>query len=113
MPGHSLSPGSLWIGNMLALGEALGYVLRPEHNVAGDPVGDSPVDVAWFRSGTDIVPLFIFEVESRAGSQMAHNAGKVLSQSTAVFEKWHAAVTRPTYPPPMTASGSAGSPPPG
>ncbi len=87
MPGHSLSPGSLWIGNMLALGEALGYVLRPEHNVAGDPVGDSPVDVAWFRSGTDIVPLFIFEVESRAGSQMAHNAGKVLSQSTAVFEK--------------------------
>ncbi len=87
MAEHTLAPGKRWIQNLLALGQALDYTCKPEYDVAPEPDRESPVDVAWFRSADDEVPLFIFEVESVPGSQMSHNAGKVLAQDTALFEK--------------------------
>ena len=97
MPEHTLGPGKRWIENLLALGRALDYTCEPEYDVAPEPDRESPVDVAWFRSTDDAVPLFIFEVETVAGAGMSHNAGKVLAQDTALFEKplflFHVVVT--------------------
>jgi hypothetical protein len=87
MAEHTLAPGKRWIENLLALGRALDYTCELEYDVAPESDRESPVDVAWFRSADDKVPLFIFEVESVPGSQMSHNAGKVLAQDTNLFEK--------------------------
>jgi hypothetical protein len=84
---HKLPEGKRWIENLLDLGSALGYVGKPEYDVLAREDRESPVDVAWFRSEEDRFPLFIFEVETRASGQMSHNAGKVFTQDTELFEK--------------------------
>jgi hypothetical protein len=84
---HKLPKGKAWIENLLALGGALGYVHESEYDVFSREDRAGPVDVAWFRSVEDRFPLFIFEVETVASAQMSHNAGKVFTQDTELFEK--------------------------
>jgi hypothetical protein len=84
---HKLPEGKRWIENLLALGSAMGYQPEPEYDVLAHEDRESPVDVAWFRSEEDRFPLFIFEVETRASGQMSHNAGKVFTQDTELFQK--------------------------
>lgn len=87
MAEHKLPGGKKWIANLMALGAALGYRPEPEYDVIAHEDREGPVDVAWFRSADDQFPLFIFEVETRASGQMSHNAGKVFTQDTKLFEK--------------------------
>jgi len=87
MADHQLPEGKRWIENLLALGAAMGYQAQPEYDVLAREGRESPVDVAWFRSEGDQFPLFIFEVETRASGQMSHNAGKVFTQDTKLFQK--------------------------
>lgn len=87
MAEHKLSEGKKWIARLVDLGAALGYVSEREYDVISRDDRDGPVDVAWFRSAEDRFPLFIFEVESVASGQMGHNAGKVFTQDTRLFEK--------------------------
>lgn len=87
MAEHKLPAGKRWIANLLALGSAMGYRTEPEYDVLAREDRESPVDVAWFRSEEDRFPLFIFEVETRASGQMSHNAGKVFTQDTELFQK--------------------------
>jgi hypothetical protein len=68
------------------LGRALGYWVEPEWEVP-DPEGPTFVDLAWLRRQGEPVPLFLFEVESRPGSQLAENAQKVLSMPTNLLPK--------------------------
>lgn len=84
---HKRPEGKRWIENLLALGAALGYEAEPEYDVLNRPDREGPADVVWLGSDTDGVPLFIFEVETRASAQVGHNAGKVFSQETSQFEK--------------------------
>ncbi len=87
MAEHRLPKGKKWIENLLNLGSALGYQSEAEYDVLAREDRKGPVDVAWFRSQDDHFPLFIFEVETRASGQMSHNAGKVFTQDTALFQK--------------------------
>jgi hypothetical protein len=87
MAKHTLPEGKKWIENLLSLGSALGYEVDDEYDVFSRPDREGPADVVWLGSDADGVPLFIFEVETRASAQVEHNAGKVFSQETSEFEK--------------------------
>jgi hypothetical protein len=52
-----------------------------------DPAGSPRADLGWRRLASDEIPLFLFEIESRPGSQLAENAQKVLSMPTALMPK--------------------------
>jgi hypothetical protein len=87
MAKHTLPEGKKWIENLLLLGSALGYEVDDEYDVFSRPDREGPADVVWLGTDVDGVPLFIFEVETRASAQVEHNAGKVFSQETSEFEK--------------------------
>lgn len=86
MPEHRLPEGKSTLEWLVRLGHALGYWPEPEWEVP-DPEGSTFVDLAWLRRQGERVPLFLFEVESRPGSQLAENAQKVLSMPTELLPK--------------------------
>jgi hypothetical protein len=86
VPEHRLKSGRDVIDWLEQLGRALGYVPVREWRVP-DPAGPTWVDLGWRALGGEEIPLFLFEVESRPGSQLAENAQKVLSLPTAVMPK--------------------------
>jgi len=86
MARHRLRDGRDAIEWLTKLGRTLGYQVETEWPVP-DPAGRTDVDVAWLRRAGDAAPLFLFEVESRPGSQLAENAQKVLSVPTSVMPK--------------------------
>jgi hypothetical protein len=83
---HQIPRGREVIDWFVRLGESLDYHPRREWEVP-DPLGATFVDLAWLRRPHDKIPRFIFEVESKAGSQLAENAQKVLSVPTSHFPK--------------------------
>jgi hypothetical protein len=86
MPEHRQVEGREVIDWLAAFGVALGYTPELEWRVP-DPAGPTYIDVAWLRRPSDAAPLFVFEVESVPGSQMAENAAKVLSVPTTAMPK--------------------------
>ena len=86
MARHRLRGGRDVIEWLTKLGRTLGYQVETEWEVP-DPAGRTDVDIAWLRRADDAAPLFLFEVESRPGSQLAENAQKVLSVPTSVMPK--------------------------
>ena len=88
MAEHTLPTGKRLIRGLSGLGAAMRYNIRREFPVLSTARG-SPmaVDVAWFGDETQVYPLMIFEVESRAGNTIANNPLKVFAQDTKQFEK--------------------------
>jgi len=86
VPEHRLPEGRDTLDWLARLGRALGYWPEAEWEVP-DPEGPTFVDLAWLRRQGERVPLFLFEVESRPGSQLAENAQKVLSMPTELLPK--------------------------
>jgi hypothetical protein len=84
MPVHVLADGLQVIESLEMLGRALGYNVAREWPL---PEGTAAVDVAWLRDAADIAPLFVFEIESRAGEGLASNAMKVLGRDAAAGPK--------------------------
>lgn len=87
MPTHVLARGSELIQAILSLGEALGYVAKPEFDIEQDRANPPAVDVAWLREKGQRFPLMIFEIESQATNSAANNPVKVFGQSIEQFEK--------------------------
>jgi hypothetical protein len=86
MARHQLEEGRHAISWLGELGRALGYEPEEEWEIR-DPLGSTYADLAWLRRKDDEVPIFLFEVESRSGSQLAENAAKILGVPTAEVAK--------------------------
>ncbi|WP_414040264.1 hypothetical protein ACJU26_14275 [Acidithiobacillus sp. M4-SHS-6] len=88
MSEHKLEAGKRLIRGLIELGATLGYHVEKEFPVEQTRHRTPPaVDVAWFTEKGQVVPLFIFEVESRATNAMTNNPLKVFAQETRRFEK--------------------------
>src|SRR5256885_1934290 len=85
MSGHYVLPaGNAMLEALARLGEALGYGVQPEFML---PDSSRPVDLGWFAAGDRSVPLFVFEVESKARREMAANPLKIFAKPTVHFVK--------------------------
>lgn len=72
---------------LVALGNALDYVVETEFTVGAREGSKPQVDVAWLAEPDQRSPILIFEVESKPTSGIANNAMKVFSQPSSDFPR--------------------------
>lgn len=88
MSRHKLPLGKALIEGIFDIGQMLGYHVEKEYPVDSSVYGEEPaVDIAWFSKKENTFPLFIFEVESKAGNAMTANPLKVYANENKKFEK--------------------------
>lgn len=84
---HKTSSSKAFINDIAALGQSLDYHVEKEWPIPESGKPPQQVDVCWFRSPNDCVPLFTFEIESAYTASSSGNAIKLYSKPSSSLLK--------------------------